>query len=846
AATDSVNPRVLRAGDTMTGQLTIANSTLTVTGNAFSVGVSTLVVKDGRLGVGTTGPDSVLHVTESSVDPSVWTLHLQRTNHVDTNIRFQNNIAVNNSWNTGIYDFGGDNFADFYFWNPALLSQAMVIDGATNDVGIGVTNPGSRLHASVNDAAANAVTSVLRLDHATTGAPAAGIGAGLKFIAEDAGGSMQGAAEVHGILTDVSAGAELGAMRLLTKSAGGLMTEKVRIDTLGRVGVNTTDPQSMLHVVNGDIRISTTDALSHGVIFKDGTTQETAALGGNLWADRGSNNVSNANTGKVGIGITDPSFKLDVSGALNVSDDGGFFQAGSRVLSSTNTGTFVGADAGLRNQAGGLDNVFVGSGAGDDNTIGDDNTFVGYSAGDGNQTGIRNVFIGSNAGASNSVGSRNIFLGYQAGFSETGSDKLYIDNSNTASPLLWGDFAANAVNINGSLGLGITNPSQRLHVVGGRTLLQLDDSMAVDIYRPNSAVGMGAELAFSFNNAGAAKVQTGSVMGVLTANVAGLESGGLALYTRDNGVFNEKVRLTSDGKLGIGTTDPTEGGAVGSKLTVRQAAGGTGLAVMSDTGARRLAINPETNGASLHVGNALDTAWIRAIDVYNDGNVGIGTSAPATKLDVVGDAQFGSGPLKSTFTATPGPAAYALQLSSGATLANGGPLNFTTGGYIRFPDGKIQTTAYGGKKALFKDVKAQGTDGGASAAATWNIRTLNTVDFSDIPGASLAANQITLPAGTYRVKASAPCQSAGDHKLALYNVTDGAPAVIGTSEFTNNGAQYASSRSEVWGQFTIAAQKVFELRHYTLNTQAGNGLGRSTNAAGYSEVFAVVEIEQMP
>jgi len=37
-----------------------------------------------------------------------------------------------------------------------------------------------------------------------------------------------------------------------------------------------------------------------------------------------------------------------------------------------------------------------------------------------------------------------------AGFNETGSNKLYIDNSSTSSPLIYGDFLTNSVTINGS------------------------------------------------------------------------------------------------------------------------------------------------------------------------------------------------------------------------------------------------------------------------------------------------------------------------------------------------------------------------------------------------------------
>lgn len=53
--------RVAKAGDFMNGQLTTA-STITVQGNAFSVGASTFVVIGGNVGVGTASPASALHV----------------------------------------------------------------------------------------------------------------------------------------------------------------------------------------------------------------------------------------------------------------------------------------------------------------------------------------------------------------------------------------------------------------------------------------------------------------------------------------------------------------------------------------------------------------------------------------------------------------------------------------------------------------------------------------------------------------------------------------------------------------------------------------------------------------
>ena len=53
----------------------------------------------------------------------------------------------------------------------------------------------------------------------------------------------------------------------------------------------------------------------------------------------------------------------------------------------------------------------------------------------------------------NISGCDNVFLGHDAGYNETSSNKLYISNSDTASPLIGGDFAAGVVTINSILTL---------------------------------------------------------------------------------------------------------------------------------------------------------------------------------------------------------------------------------------------------------------------------------------------------------------------------------------------------------------------------------------------------------
>lgn len=58
-----------------------------------------------------------------------------------------------------------------------------------------------------------------------------------------------------------------------------------------------------------------------------------------------------------------------------------------------------------------------------------------------------NTALGSFAGYNN-TGSNNIFLGYESGYNAVSSNLLYIENTNSQTPLVGGDFSANRVGIN--------------------------------------------------------------------------------------------------------------------------------------------------------------------------------------------------------------------------------------------------------------------------------------------------------------------------------------------------------------------------------------------------------------
>lgn len=120
----------------------------------------------------------------------------------------------------------------------------------------------------------------------------------------------------------------------------------------------------------------------------------------------------------------------------------------------------------LKSNTTGNNNSAFGSAALENNQTGDNNVAIG-AATLGKTNGSRNTSIGDLSGYENLTGSDNVFLGFKAGKNETGSNKLYIENSDSPTPLIGGDFSTDEVVINGHLGVGASPGSQyNIHVKG--------------------------------------------------------------------------------------------------------------------------------------------------------------------------------------------------------------------------------------------------------------------------------------------------------------------------------------------------------------------------------------------
>ena len=134
--------------------------------------------------------------------------------------------------------------------------------------------------------------------------------------------------------------------------------------------------------------------------------------------------------------------------------------------------------------------------------------------------------------------------------------------------------------------------------------------------------------------------------------------------------------------------------------------------------------------------------------------------------------------------------------------------------------------SFGSRLLHIQDEKANGTDGGSSAAGV-NTRQLNNVVVNQISGAALSSNQVTLPIGDYIVFARSKVVQTGSVIAYLFDTTGVANLIIG--DVADSDGQ--DSVVHVSGPFSLSAESVIELRNLIQSTNSGNGLGEGYNGS---------------
>lgn len=138
-------------------------------------------------------------------------------------------------------------------------------------------------------------------------------------------------------------------------------------------------------------------------------------------------------------------------------------------------------------------------------------------------------------------------------------------------------------------------------------------------------------------------------------------------------------------------------------------------------------------------------------------------------------------------------------------------------------------------------IVAPTVQGGTSLATAFQTRVLDTVITNNIPGASLATNTITLPAGRYWVDARAPGFRVSGHQLRIVDTSG--PTTILSGPYTSTGpfASAVQNDAVICGILAIASTTNYQVSHYTELATAANGLGLGT-ATGDNGVLTEVRI----
>ena len=299
----------------------------------------------------------------------------------------------------------------------------------------------------------------------------------------------------------------------------------------GNVGIGTSLPLSLLDV-NGNANIS-------GNVLARANANVFGNLGitGNLI---GTSNLILLGAGNVGLGITNPAYKLDVAGVANIS-----------------TGLLVGGNANVSGNLGvngniiGTSNLILLNG---NLGIGITNPAFRLDVA-GNANISARLLVGGNANVSGNLGVTGNILG-----------------------------TSNLILLNGNLGVGITNPAYKLDVAGVANI------------STQILVGGNANVSGNLGVTGNLDV-TGNILG--TSNL-----------------------ILLNGNIGLGITNPAY------KLDV--------------AGVANVSIGLLVGGNANVLGNLGVTANLIANSnlILLNGNLGIGITNPAYKLDVAGSANI--------------------------------------------------------------------------------------------------------------------------------------------------------------------------------------------------------------
>lgn len=267
----------------------------------FTKDILTLTRDTGRVGIGTNSPTS--------------TLQVEGTTFINTGV-----LKITKDSVTNYYEEDKMNsYGTFYDWQ--FSGNHVMRIKSDGKVGIGTTSPEATLHVESTGVSASGRTYHMIVDDNNTYGINQGGGIIFRgdYNASTAKANFAAIKAGKANANDGNANAYLAFMY----GASGTLTEGLRIDYNGNVGIGATSPQELLHLESTEplIRLDDTNSGLHYIFGQDG--------------DGFKFTTNNPTYGKytfdsnVGIGTTSPGEKLDVNGNIRLSDESELYIQGS-------------------------------------------------------------------------------------------------------------------------------------------------------------------------------------------------------------------------------------------------------------------------------------------------------------------------------------------------------------------------------------------------------------------------------------------------------------------------------------------------------------------------------------